>query len=206
MSNEDIETQVNKYYSEAFGKFGATPKGVDWNSEQSQHTRFDRLLKHLKIEPHSRILDFGCGYGELLKYMRNQQISCQYEGYDLVDSSIEAARKSYSRTGAKFVTSLSPEMTWDFVVMSGVFNVKGDLDFEKWTIYAISKIQFLLNKSEKGLSFNMLTGFNDFHMRKNHLYYSEPQFFVSKLELKTPFTIIVDHSYPMWEYTVTIFK
>lgn len=206
MSDEEIEAQVSDYYSDAFSKFGATPKGVDWNSEQSQHIRFCRLLKHLKIEPSSRILDFGCGYGELLKYMGNQQIPCQYEGYDLVESSIEAARKSYGRTGAKFSTSFSPELTWDFVVMSGVFNVKGNVDFEKWTNYSISKIQFLLKKSERGLSFNMLTAFNDLHMRKNYLYYSEPQFFISKLELQKPFTIIVDHSYQMWEYTVTILK
>jgi hypothetical protein len=52
----------------------------------------------------------------------------------------------------------------------------------------------------------MLTSHNDFHMRKDHLYYSDPQNFISKLQLQKPFTIVVDHSYPMWEYTVTILK
>ena len=206
MRNKDIENQVNQYYSEAFSRFGATPRGADWNSEQSQYTRFEILLKHFKIKPDSRILDFGCGYGELLKYLVNEQILCQYEGYDIVESSIETARNSYDRTNSKFLTSLPHEITWDFIVLSGVFNVKGDLDFEEWTAYAISKIQSLLSKSEKGLSFNMLTSHNDFHMRKDHLYYSDPQNFISKLQLQKPFTIVVDHSYPMWEYTVTILK
>ena len=90
--------------------------------------------------------------------------------------------------------------------MSGVFNVKADIDKVEWNEYVISTINSLLPRAGKGISFNMLTTFNDEHLRKEHLYYVAPMDLVSQLKITPPYTVILDHSYPMWEYTVTILK
>ncbi len=206
MGNSDFESEIQTYYSDKLSEFGPSSKGVDWNSVESQHARFQILLQHLKIEPYSTILDFGCGYGELFAYLWERNSLLNYLGFDIVKTSIETAKKLHSNSQANFVSTLPELNTWDYVVMSGVFNVKGDVNEVEWSEYVVSTINSLLPRAGKGISFNMLTAFNDTYLRKAHLYYVDPMELVSQLDISPPFTVILDHSYPMWEYTVTILK
>ena len=204
MKEGNFEDGIRAYYSEKLSEFGASPKGVDWNSGESQHARFQMLTKHLEINSDSTILDFGCGYGELYAYLKDRNNSLDYLGYDLVQTSIETARKLYKSSQANFVSTLPQFRVWDYVLMSGVFNVKGEVAEVEWSEYVVSKINSLLPRASKGISFNMLTTFNDIHLRKEHLFYVDPMELVTKLKIRPPYTVILDHSYPMWEYTVTI--
>ena len=204
MKETSFESKIQAYYSEKFSEFGPSPKGVDWNGVESQHTRFQMLVKHLGIELDSTLLDFGCGYGELLTYLRGSNDSLDYLGYDIVQTSIEAAKRLHDSFQADFVSVLPELRVWDYIVMSGVFNVKGEVDEVEWGEYVVSTINSLLPRADKGVSFNMLTTFNDLDLRKEHLYYVDPMELVSKLKISPPSTVILDHSYPMWEYTVTI--
>ncbi len=43
--HKNILNIVDRYYSDKLSKFGTTPKGVDWNSLESQQLRFEQLLK-----------------------------------------------------------------------------------------------------------------------------------------------------------------
>ena len=36
---------VKSYFGKRIEEFGASPRGVDWNSEASQNVRFDQLLR-----------------------------------------------------------------------------------------------------------------------------------------------------------------
>ena len=206
MENSNFESEIQTYYLEKLREFGPSPKGVDWNSVESQHARFQILLRHLRIEPYSTILDFGCGYGELFAYLWEREKLLSYLGFDIVKTSIETAKKLHSNSQAEFVSILPELNTWDYVIMSGVFNVKGDVNEVEWSEYVLSTINSLLPRAEKGISFNMLTTFNDAHLRETHLYYVDPMELVSQLNIVPPYKVILDHSYPMWEYTVTILK
>ena len=44
MVDASIRGRVAEYYSEKVREHGETARGVDWNSTESQKTRFDRLL------------------------------------------------------------------------------------------------------------------------------------------------------------------
>ena len=206
MKKNDFEDKIRAYYLDKISEYGPSPQGVDWNGIESQHARFQLLVKHLEIEMDSTILDFGCGYGELLSYLRDRNNIINYLGYDIVQHSIDTAKGLHNESQASFVSILPQSSIWDFVLMSGVFNVKGDVDQVEWSEYVVSTINSLLQRAGKGISFNMLTTFNDEHRRKEHLYYVNPMELVSKLEINPPYTVILNHSYPMWEYTVTILK
>ena len=43
-TNKFLE-EVTAYYSNKLTQYGATPKGVDWNGEESQVLRFEQLYK-----------------------------------------------------------------------------------------------------------------------------------------------------------------
>jgi SAM-dependent methyltransferase len=206
MRHKKFEESIKEYYSKKLSEFGPSPKGVDWNGIDSQHARFQMLVRHLKIEGSSTFLDFGCGYGELFTFLNDIDETLVYLGYDIVETSIETAKRIHKSPQADFVSVLPQLCAWDFVLMSGVFNVKGEVDEVAWGAYAVSMINSILPRATKGISFNMLTTFNDVHLRKAHLYYVDPAELLSRLDIKPPCTVILDHSYPMWEFTVTVLK
>jgi hypothetical protein len=56
MSHDRILRQVGDYYSQKVETHGASAKGVDWNSKESQFLRFAQLLKSTKVKRISRLM------------------------------------------------------------------------------------------------------------------------------------------------------
>ena len=90
---KDIIKEVEKYYTDKIVQFGATPKGVDWNSIESQELRYEVLTK---IIPRNKdffsILDYGCGFGGMYNYYLNLFENFNYTGFDISEKMIEAAK------------------------------------------------------------------------------------------------------------------
>lgn len=55
-----IQKDIYSYYTDKVKTYGVTPKGVDWNGEQSQLLRFKQLSKIIKKDKFT-IADIGCG-------------------------------------------------------------------------------------------------------------------------------------------------
>ena len=65
-NSNKILKEVSDYYSEKLAEHGNTPKGVDWNGEESQVLRFEQLTKVIHQGTVFSVNDYGCGYGALL--------------------------------------------------------------------------------------------------------------------------------------------
>ena len=59
--NAEIIADVGEYYTGKLREHGTSPRGVDWNGEQSQRVRFDQLLKICPEEGPFSLLDDGGG-------------------------------------------------------------------------------------------------------------------------------------------------
>ena len=70
-TRSDLLDTVSRYYTGRLDEHGPTARGVDWNSVQSQQTRFDQLLRVCDPQWSRTIGDFGCGYGALLSHLRS---------------------------------------------------------------------------------------------------------------------------------------
>ncbi|MBV5304836.1 MAG: hypothetical protein JZU70_11665 [Chlorobium sp.] len=68
-NNNDLLTEVAEYYTTKLAEHGETPRGVDWNGEESQTLRFEQLCKIIDTSKHFSINDIGCGYGALYDYL-----------------------------------------------------------------------------------------------------------------------------------------
>src|SRR4030095_1127810 len=199
---------VNKYYSEKLGEHGRTPKGVDWNSQESQYLRFAQLCRVI-IQAPLNILDYGCGYGELVNYLRkyytNEEFN--YTGYDISDSMIVQAKELFqSNTNVSFLQNLSEEK-FDYVVASGIFNVRLDLATDnEWKEYIIQTLQKINSLSVKGFSFNALTSYSDPEHMKDYLYYSDPLWLFDYCKLNFSKNVALLHDYELYEFTMIIRK
>ena len=207
MRTEEILDQVERYYSGRFAEHGATARGVDWNSPESQELRFAQLLKLCPDSSSSfSINDYGCGYGALAEYLRNRGRDFVYCGYDLSREMLRVARERLNGTGARFEEDESAMGVADFCVASGIFNVRLDIDDVTWTSYVLKTIDRLDQLSAKGFGFNMLTRYSDpDHMRAD-LFYGDPASFFDHCASTFSRKVALLQDYGLYEFTILVRK
>ena len=213
MKHEKILADVGNYYTEKVKTFGATPKGVDWNSEESQKLRFEQLLKVIPEKDNFEILDYGCGYGSLYEFMKDKYESFHYLGYDISQEMIEEARKRYGINPGDngeniriFQRNLFHDVTFDYVIASGIFNVKLDKTDKEWKAYITSTLRKMNKLSDKGFAFNILTQYSDEEFMKDNLYYADPAYWFNFCKNNFSRHVALLHDYPLFEFTILVKK
>src|SRR5262245_63730904 len=97
MTVASILAQVQEYYDDKLQTHGATPRGVDWNSSESQELRFAQLVRLIDAERAFSVNDYGCGYGALADYLERGTYQFQYIGFDVSTKMIAKARELHAR-------------------------------------------------------------------------------------------------------------
>ncbi len=144
-----------KFYREAYEKYGLSAQGVNWNSKESQEVRFEAITDILgKDLAKSEIVDAGCGFGELYAYWADRGICPKrYVGLDCVENSIDVAKKRFSDLSFTCRDILSDELPLaDWYVASGSLNILSS--FDTWLF-----LEKILENSKKGIVFNILQGY-----------------------------------------------
>ncbi len=200
---EDVRT----YYTDKISGHGATPQGVDWNSEASQTLRFDQLLRVVGMREGFSLIDYGCGYGALLEYMTPRFGPFRYSGYDLSDEMIAAAAGRHpSQTTVQWHTDADRLTPCDYVVASGIFNVRLQHDDTLWRSYITDTLRTMDSLATKGFSFNMLTSYSDKEHMKDYLYYADPSFYFDYCKSHFSRHVALLHDYPLYEFTLLVRK
>ena len=161
MVDARIRERVADYYGEKVRQHGETARGVDWNSTESQKTRFDQLLG---IMPSGAveysILDYGCGYGALVDVLTERGQPFRYVGYDVSEEMILRARRLHSGEQCCFTTNEQELRPSDYLVASGVLNVKLQTSEDEWKSHVLDTLNEIHRLSLKGFAFNSLTSYS----------------------------------------------
>jgi SAM-dependent methyltransferase len=206
VSDEAIIARVERYYSGKLRTHGATPAGVDWNSESSQRLRFEQLARIADgAEPFS-LLDYGCGYGALFGYLSDQGKPLSYCGFDISPDMVAQGRELYGARGARFVSDAAALEPADYVVASGIFNVRLDVDEERWKAYVEETIERLHQLSTRGFAFNVLTGYADRDKMRPDLHYADPLALFDRCKRRYSRFVALLHDYPLYEFTILVRK
>src|SRR4051812_16857514 len=127
MPSKILDT-LNEYFTQKIKEHGATPHGVGWNSTESQEIRFEQLCKIIQPNTPFSLLDFGCGYGAMYDYMSREHADFLYTGYDIAAEMIGKAAETHAEnTNASWTTKLPDDKTYDYVITSGIFNLRVDI-------------------------------------------------------------------------------
>jgi len=206
IKDKNILKAVETYYSGKIKEYGVSAKGVDWNSETSQELRFDQLLKVVQSSNDFSLLDYGCGYGALLNYLKNKVSSFNYIGYDISEEMLlKANEQNAAKQEIKWVNSLN-EQTCDYSIASGIFNVMVDQKEEIWKHYVEDILIDMNERSNKGFSFNMLTKYSDKEYMRDYLYYGDPAFYFDFCKTNFSKYVALLHDYPLYEFTIIVKK
>jgi SAM-dependent methyltransferase len=204
--HDDILKDVNDYYTGKVQQHGATPQGVDWNGEESQHLRFKTLLQIVKdpTKPFT-LLDYGCGYGSMYGYMQSCFTKFHFTGYDISEAMIHEARKQHP-VGPVLWNTQRDSTVYDYAVASGIFNVRLKNDDAAWWDYISGELDWLNDHAVKGFAFNMLTSYSDADKKRDYLYYADPMRVFDHCKRKYSKFVALLHDYPLYEFTVLVRK
>ncbi|WP_236725676.1 class I SAM-dependent methyltransferase [Candidatus Reidiella endopervernicosa] len=117
--------------------------------------RFEQLCK-IGIKPGSRLLDVGCGFGDLLEFLDERGIQYgDYQGLDLSPDLLETARERHRE--ANFfegdLFDLDPHSgQFDYALLSGSLNEMLGDDGS----YARQTITRMFDASRRGIALNLL--------------------------------------------------
>lgn len=207
LAHSAIAQNAAAYYSARVREFGPTPQGVDWNSAESQTLRFDQLLEIADRTQPFALLDYGCGYGALLDHMHRAGYNCAYTGFD-----VSAAMLVHGQTAH----GDDPRICWtndrdalcpaDYVVASGIFNVKQDTPSSAWHAYALELLEHIDQLSVRGFAFNMLTSYSDPDHMRTDLFYADPGQIFDYCVRNFSNQVTLVHGNGLFEFTVLVRK
>jgi SAM-dependent methyltransferase len=162
MASDQDTGQIKDYFEGKFDRYGPTPQGVDWNSEQAQNIRFDQLVKVCDLSRPFSLIDYGCGYGALVGYLMGKGFEFHYTGYDLSEKMIAQAQILYQGVAnCRFTHRESDLAVAEYTVASGIFNKKFKIPEDEWLAYILRTLEKINALSSAGFAFNLLTHYSD---------------------------------------------
>lgn len=199
ISNKQLE-----YYKKKYQQHGASVRTLTWNTLVSQQHRFDILVSIGDLQDCS-ILDVGCGFGDLYKYLKNKNISISdYVGCDIIKEFINHAKEIYPTTTFLCMDFLNNsryiDKKFDFVFASGLFAHKE----EKWDEYLLNMTKKMFNFCNIGIAVNFLSNFST--NKDNFPYYADPSDVLRVLMKNISNKVTLRHDYRHNDFTVFLYK
>lgn len=199
-------TKVEELYTQNFAQYGFDSRSVGWNSPESQTLRFEKLLQMVPASTAPfTINELGCGYGEMYKYMQNQNMPVElYNGYDISEKMLDAAKQYLLQGNVQFYKNASITTEADYTTTSGIFNVKFDHQMNSWEDYIKSTLHNMFDHSRIAISFNLLSKYVDFEAE--NLYYADPTYFFDYCKKNLSKYVSLIHDYNLYEWTIIVRK
>lgn len=204
--NKQLISAVEKYYSSKIREHGVSAKGVDWNSEESQIIRFNQLVKIIAGVNDISILDYGCGYGALLEYIKALYPTFTYTGLDISNEMLLKAKEIHPVNSTVNWKNVLQDEVFDYSIASGIFNVKLEQQESIWKTYIKQTLNEINSRSSKGFSFNMLTSYSDTTHMKDYLYYADPCFYFDLCKRNFSKNVALLHDYGLYEFCILVKK
>ena len=201
----EILSEVADYYSAKLAEHGETPRGVDWNGEESQVLRFEQLGKVIDRSAGFSLTDLGCGYGALFEYLRPRYRDFSYIGCDVSGDMVRAARDRYATsTNARFTVAAEPPEATDYGVASGIFNVRLGRSDTEWRDYLEATLDLLNRTNRLGFAFNCLTSYSHEDKMREYLYYADPCLLFDLCKRRYSRNVALLHDYGLYEFTIIV--
>ena len=201
-SSSRPETETARWYADKVARFGYDHRGLGFRSRSAQEKRFEALLALGELDGR-RVLDVGCGFGDLLGYLEQRGIRTLYTGIDLCGPMIQRCRERYPVSEGRFVEcdvmEYRPDEPYDFVLASGIFG----LDAEGVRERIQPTLARMFGWAREGLAVNFLSALSPAPAEGR--VYVDPCEAMRMAASLTP-SLRIDHTYLPNDFTLHLFR
>ena len=200
--------QLVDHYDHLASQHGYAPEAVHWSDWETAERRFEILLQGFPDFKNARIMDFGCGAGHLLRYLKKRGFSGEYTGYDIAPEMIRLAKSSNpdGHFELRNLLEIPPEDQFDIALVSGVFNNR----ITENERFLYSTLGILHNSVSTGVAFNAMSRYVHFRNEDLHYYCPLKVFDFCKSHLSPNVTLRHDYQIKPgvipYEFTIYIYK
>jgi SAM-dependent methyltransferase len=191
-----IDAATNARYDARFTEHGVSHRTLGWGSREQQAYRFAQVLQCADFAGRS-VLDIGCGFGDLLSYLKQQQVPItHYVGIDVNPEFIRVAAANHPEAEFHAISLTSLEgaaLRSDLVVMLGLLNFRQQpLDNPAYAREMIGRA-FVLGREALICDF-LSSRRSSAYPPEDFVYYYEPAF-VLELGLDCSTDVVLKHDY-----------
>lgn len=208
MNSDKIIADQVRTYRDNFLKHKDSPLGTYQNDRETQHQRFERIVKPFReiLKENISFHDFGCGVCDLHEYMISQNIKHNYSGTEVLAEMIEHARKKFPSIKLFNRDVLKENVTdrYDIVVFSGGLYLPGSIPQDEWREFVFRIVDKLFEMCRIGISFNLLTSYSTY--QDKNLFFLDPKEMFDYCCKNMSRFVSIDQSYPLYEWTISVFR
>jgi SAM-dependent methyltransferase len=202
--------QIVAHYEDCLALHGDNHRGVDWPRAEDVDVRYAVMLG--LIEPDAprpvTLLDFGCGAGHLLEYIRRRGFpGLEYHGLDLSDRFVSLCRRKFPGVPffvADVLEDRLESFEFDYIAMNGVFTEKRSLAHETMWDYARAVLRRTWPTARRGLAFNVISKHVDWE--RDDLFHLPCDELIAFLKAELSRHCVVRHDYGLFEYTTYVYR
>ncbi len=200
--------EIYKHYEQCFEQHGDSHLGVDWPSLADLNTRFEVMLDLIKDkQSHATLLDFGCGNGQLIEFLKNQNIvNIKYSGLDISEKFVRFCQEKYPEHTFLNIDLLADDNipSFDYIICNGVFTEKLLLSHNEMFSFLKEMLVKIFSKSNCGIAFNVMSGHVDYE--RDDLFHLKHDQLVDFIVKNLSRSYVIRNDYGLYEYIVYIYK
>jgi SAM-dependent methyltransferase len=204
--------RIVRHYEDCLARHGDTHLGVDWPNASDAELRYRVMLEVVQSDRGSGspvgLLDFGCGAGHLLEFMRRRGIpGINYHGIDLSERFIALCRRKFPDMPFSQIDVLAPDVAlgaFDYVIANGVFTEKRDLAFEEMNSNFEAILHKLWSATRQGMAFNLMS--TQVEWQRDILFHMPLERLAAFVTREISRHLIIRMDYGLHEYTVYVYR
>lgn len=192
--------KISAYYDGLVQRYGYSPRARDSSGELLLNTRYRVLSEALDLSG-TRVLEVGCGFGDLGMFIQARYKNVRYVGIDISRSMVETGRMIHPNLTLCHADLLSWEATgkFDVVLAQGIFYLMGE-DAENKMNRLIDRMFAL---AEKAVAFCTLSAWAK--RREENEFYADPLRTLKMCQTLTP-RVVLRHDYLPNDFAAYLYR
>jgi SAM-dependent methyltransferase len=201
MSSLPQPESAARWYEDKVRTYGFDHRGLGFRSRSSQVKRFEALLQVGDLDGR-RVLDVGCGFGDLLAFLHERGIEPVYTGIDVCEPMVRRCVERFGASGRFVVADVleyEPEEPYDFVLASGLFGLDAEGSRER----ILPTLERMVGWARMGMAVNFLSA--AYPSPVENRIYVEPGKAIEVALTLAP-SVRLDHSYLPNDFTLYLYR
>jgi SAM-dependent methyltransferase len=202
--------EIVVHYEGCLARHGDNHRGVDWPRAEDADRRYAVMLG--LVPPHTpgpvRLLDFGCGAGHLLEYIRRNRLpGLEYHGLDLSAKFVSLCRDKFPEASFRVGDVLEPGFDmpeFDYIIINGVFTEKCGLSHDRMWEFVRDVLRQVWPRSRHGLAFNVMSKQVDWE--RSDLFHLSCDILLAFLTVELSRHCVIRQDYGLYEYTTYVYR